>query len=112
MASNLYDAVMELERLKRDSTPEAIKERAEAKAAQLVNVDAITAELQAQAVNPFIQAPNPQAKTERRILAYFKGRQEPAHYTAAIMQLLKTDPEIEAIADADTGEIIWRAQPC
>ena len=35
MPRTLVDAVMELERLKRESTPEAIRARAAAKAAQL-----------------------------------------------------------------------------
>lgn len=101
MPRSLVDAVMELERIKRDSTPEALKERAAAKAAQLdTSIPPAVADL--------LQALNPAAKTERPILAYFRGREEPARYTAAILPLLQTDPDLEQITDADTGEVIFR----
>lgn len=101
MPRSLVDAVMELERLKRDSSPQAIKERAAAKAAELDTTipPAITA---------LLQALDPAAKAERPIMAYFRGREEPARYTAAILPLLQTDPDIEQITDADTGEVIYR----
>ena len=101
MPRNLVDAVMELERLKRSSTPEAIKERAAAKAAQLdASIPPAVADL--------LQALDPAAKAERPIMAYFRGREEPARYTAAILPLLQTDPDIERITDAETGEVIYR----
>ena len=41
------------------------------------------------------------------ILVYFKGCTAPAEYTAAIMDLLKTDPDTQTICDAETGEILF-----
>lgn len=40
------------------------------------------------------------------IIAIFKDR-EPVTYTAAILELLKTDPAVTDICDGETGEIIF-----
>jgi hypothetical protein len=41
----------------------------------------------------------------RRIVAVFKDGSE-ATYTENILKLLKTDPDVQHIYDAETGEII------
>jgi len=40
------------------------------------------------------------------IIAIFKNR-EPVTYTAASLELLKTDPAVMDICDGETGEIIF-----
>lgn len=41
------------------------------------------------------------------ILVYFRGRPDPVTYTAGILELLKTDPAVEAVVDPETAEIIF-----
>ena len=60
-------------------------------------------------MNDFIKSIGGQP-TAPEILVYFRGSSEPAVYTAAIMDLLKTDPETMTICDAETGEIIFSRQ--
>ena len=45
--------------------------------------------------------------TATDILVYFRGCTEPATYTAAILNLLTTDPDTMEICNAETGEVIF-----
>lgn len=60
-------------------------------------------------MNDFIKAIT-EEPTAAPILVYFTGRPEPVEYTAAIMELLKSDPATETITDAETGEILFYRQ--
>lgn len=51
-------------------------------------------------MNIFTTAPG------NEITVYFKDGSE-ADYTTNILELLKADPEVNAITDAETGEIIF-----
>ena len=51
-------------------------------------------------INIFTTAPG------GRITVYFKDGSE-AEYTTNILDLLKTDPDVVTITDAETGEIIF-----
>lgn len=42
----------------------------------------------------------------KKIKAKFYGREEWINYTTAVLRLLQTDPSVECIIDAETGEII------
>lgn len=41
------------------------------------------------------------------ILAKFKNRNDLIEYTTAVYRLLVTDPDIEYILNAETGEVIY-----
>ena len=47
--------------------------------------------------------------TGKRVMAYFKNGKT-GTYTEAIMDLLTTDPSVEVIIDADTGEVIFEQE--
>lgn len=57
-------------------------------------------------MNDFIAAMT-NTEPQPGILVYFKGCTDPTEYTAAIMDLLKTDPDTQTICDAETGEILF-----
>ena len=41
-----------------------------------------------------------------RILVYLRGRQDPINYSMDLLPMLKKDPEVTEIIDAETGEIL------
>jgi hypothetical protein len=56
--------------------------------------------------NDFIQAITATPAPENLITVYFKDGTQ-ADYTTAILELLKTDPEVDTITSATTGEILF-----
>ena len=60
-------------------------------------------------MNDFIKA-MAQAPAADTIVVYFHGRPEPVEYTAAIMELLKSDPATAAIVDKQSGKILFNRQ--
>ena len=58
-------------------------------------------------MNDFIKAIGNQP-TEKIITAYFKNGQR-VDYTMAIFKLLKTDKDVAAVIDGDTGEVLYSA---
>ena len=58
-------------------------------------------------MNDFIKALGGKP-TEPEILVYFKGSNEAATFTKAVLHLLKTDPATEKIIDKATGETIYK----
>lgn len=56
--------------------------------------------------NDFVNAVLNNQKTHD-IIAYFNNGHEPAQYTMNIYQYLVTDPTVQTIIDAATGEIIY-----
>ena len=44
----------------------------------------------------------------KEILVYFKHRNDPIRFTTAVLDEMKHEPNVTAICDADTGEIIYR----
>ena len=51
-------------------------------------------------------------KKQKTIIAYFEkgGKKFDAEYTVNIFELLKTEPCLYAIADGETGEIIFEKE--
>lgn len=43
----------------------------------------------------------------KRLLVKFSGRADCIEYTAAVWDLLVTDPETQYILDGETGEVLW-----
>lgn len=60
-------------------------------------------------MNDFIKALT-ETEQQPEIMVYFRGSSEPAIYTAAIMDLLKSDPDTMTICSAETGEILFTRQ--
>jgi len=43
----------------------------------------------------------------KTILVTYKGRNDWPEYSASMLELMKTDPDVIAISDGQTGEIIY-----